>query len=400
MRARLAVGLAACLLSLGGAAREARAIPAFARKYTAPCALCHDQAYPPLLNDVGRRFKERGYQLEEEAERTYRETASTRPDPDQPLVVLAQVPLALRAQSRIDAAPDPGGAGANPVDLRPFEQLFLLAGASVYPGVSFMAAVFLAPSPGLHHGAVGFHDLLFGPGRLNLRVGRLLLLDFLRPEHRFITAAGDPIATTRVGLNPTVLDSTQHGIDAYGRLLGHRLFYRVAVVQGAQGPDGVRDLDGHKDLFGELQVTPVAPLRLGVLGYRGRTQITDESRGLRVRFTDRFRTLGASVELTMPAVDLFAQALHVSHDDPFGAGEHADYWGYRGEVRAPLGSRVYVIGRYDQLVSHHLGAAQFKLASVHVGALVLSNLRIAVESTVALDDPRRSRASALLDLAF
>ena len=78
--------------------------------------------------------------------------------------------------------------------------------------------------------------------------------------------SGNPITSTRVGLNPTTLDSTQHGVEVFGRLLWRRLFYHLALVQGAQGPDGVRDLDGYKDLFGELQVDRAPPADAGRAG--------------------------------------------------------------------------------------------------------------------------------------
>src|SRR5438067_9477683 len=50
-----------CVLFLVGFAQEARAIPAFARKYDLPCSACHEAW--PKLNDFGIAFRDRGYQL-------------------------------------------------------------------------------------------------------------------------------------------------------------------------------------------------------------------------------------------------------------------------------------------------------------------------------------------------
>jgi hypothetical protein len=400
VRGALALAVLAVLAATAVAGR-AEAIPAFARKYGAPCGLCHDQTYP-VLNDFGRHFKENGYQFDEN-EAAYRAAHTVRPDPDERLLLLSEVPLSIRAVGRVDVATDPRNAepgGRNAVDLRPFDGLYLLAGASVYPRVSLFASATIAPNPALHQAAVGFHDLLFGPGVLNLRFGRLLLLDFSRPEHRFLTAYGNPIATTPVGLNPTVLDSTQHGIDVYGRLLRRRLFYRLAVVQGAQGPDGLRDLDPYKDIFGELQMTATSHLILGALHHRGRTQLTDDTRGVQVRFTDRFHTTGASAELRLGLFDLFGQGLYVFHANPFGDGEHADYWAFRVEARAWLGPRFALIGRYDQLTSHHLSAQAFKHATVHLSYLLLTNLRIAAESAVPLQRIEASTLAVRVDVAL
>ncbi|MBI3597560.1 MAG: hypothetical protein HY203_10445 [Nitrospirae bacterium] len=50
------------LLSIPLTAKQALAIPAFARKYNLPCSVCHVPAFPKL-NDFGNLFRDRGYQL-------------------------------------------------------------------------------------------------------------------------------------------------------------------------------------------------------------------------------------------------------------------------------------------------------------------------------------------------
>ena len=98
--------------------------------------------------------------------------------------LLAQLPLSSRAQNTVVLPTDLAATGENPMDLRMLDPLYLMVGASFYPDMSFMVSATLAPSAAIHHGAVGFHNLMFGEGQFNLRVGRLLLLDFVRPEHR------------------------------------------------------------------------------------------------------------------------------------------------------------------------------------------------------------------------
>jgi len=51
------VGLSTLLIGM----QEASALPAFARKYQANCALCHNNE--PRLNQFGQQFKENGYQM-------------------------------------------------------------------------------------------------------------------------------------------------------------------------------------------------------------------------------------------------------------------------------------------------------------------------------------------------
>jgi hypothetical protein len=64
MRRFLLVSLASLtfLLSIPLTAKQALAIPAFARKYNLPCSVCHVPAFPKL-NDFGNLFRDRGYQL-------------------------------------------------------------------------------------------------------------------------------------------------------------------------------------------------------------------------------------------------------------------------------------------------------------------------------------------------
>jgi len=50
------------LLSIPLSAKQALAIPAFARKYNLPCSTCHVPAFPKL-NDFGNQFRDHGYQL-------------------------------------------------------------------------------------------------------------------------------------------------------------------------------------------------------------------------------------------------------------------------------------------------------------------------------------------------
>jgi hypothetical protein len=189
-------------------------------------------------------------------------------------------------------------------------------------------------------------------------------------------------------------------VEVYGRFLWRRVFYHLALVQGAQGPDGVRDLDGHKDLFAELQVTPRHWLTLGVLGHRGKTQITDDTRGLAVRFTDSFQTWGAMAELNTTPLNLFGQVLYVNHDDPSDDGEHANYWGFRLEATLPLGRHHFMVGRYDQLSSHHLTEQRLQRATVHFGGMLLTNLRMGFESSVPLDKVDETSVTVRLEVSL
>src|SRR5690606_14408563 len=230
LRAALAAALAAAAVAATGG--RALATPSFARQTELGCAACHQPAWPEL-SELGWAFKERGYQLPLGADDPVRQARSIRPGgPGERLELLRQVPLALRAQSAVAVPVDPSETGRSPVELQMLSDLFLLAGAPVYRNLSFSASASIAPEPFLHHASLGLHDLL-GERVLSVRAGRILLLDFLRPNHRRLTREPSPVGASQVGLEPTRLDSTQLGLDAYGRPI-EPLFWRVAVVQGSQ----------------------------------------------------------------------------------------------------------------------------------------------------------------------
>ncbi|MGH9551186.1 MAG: hypothetical protein ACRD3W_17520, partial [Terriglobales bacterium] len=60
-RNRFASGVLLASLFLLFAARDANALPAFARKYGLRCSACHEAW--PMLNYFGQKFKDNGYQL-------------------------------------------------------------------------------------------------------------------------------------------------------------------------------------------------------------------------------------------------------------------------------------------------------------------------------------------------
>ena len=57
---------------------EAKAIPAFARRYEFSCNNCHHNHYP-RLNSFGRRFRENGLQLPDGAEDPFRARRNVEP---------------------------------------------------------------------------------------------------------------------------------------------------------------------------------------------------------------------------------------------------------------------------------------------------------------------------------
>jgi hypothetical protein len=162
-------------ITLAGAAllilvsESAFAIPAFARKYSFNCNMCH-VAFPKL-NDFGQRFRDRGYQIpgQEGLEKTVFETA---------------IPIALRTTVGHSLYSSPAGTTA----AFHLYGLDLLAAGVLHKNISFFfvytpriddpAADYLGPGAGdnpsqlaaIESANVVFSNLV--PDKLNLRVGR------------------------------------------------------------------------------------------------------------------------------------------------------------------------------------------------------------------------------------
>lgn len=377
---------------------SAAAIPAFARQYQVACSTCHEGTFPQL-NAWGRQLKEQGYALPPGAEAPARERATLSPgDPAERLELFRSVPLSARATGSIRFPTNPRMSGRALPELSPLDRLGLDLGGSLYRRVSFFAAAEVAPTPSLPIAVVGVHDL-FGEGVLNLRAGQLLLLDFLRPERREPTAVGNPIGTVRVGQNPSTLDSSQLGLEAYGRLFSRHLFWELAVVQGATLPGSWADLDGFKDVFAQLQLEGELG-GLGAFGYLGRTQVLDTARATAVRFTDPFWVAGAQGQLRLGSVTAFAWLLAGNHQNPDGWGTRTDYLGARVQLDALLRRDLVATVRGDAVLSSLDATLERRYLTGALSFLALGNLKVSAEAVATLHAVKNSTVYLRVDLAL
>jgi hypothetical protein len=282
-----------------------------------------------------------------------------------------------------------------------FESVYVVSGSPLADRFSYFVSLTVVPSASLHQAAFGVHDLFLGEGRLNLRAGRILLFDFLHPAHRGFTAITNPAASVEAGLNPTRLDDSHFGFDLYGRVdPGRRLFYQLAVVQGAQTPGGATDLDSNKDFFGMLQLTPAKRLTVGAFGYLGRTQITDRSRETVVRFTDEFWIAGGSAEGRWGPLTFFGYGLKGEHQNATGLGDETSYWAVRGESTLPVSRLIAMTIRYDRVDSESLSSLEQEILTTHFSLTPLENLHLGLEWNSTWHDFEQSTMSLRLDLAL
>ncbi|HEX9162304.1 MAG TPA: hypothetical protein VF980_11405 [Thermoanaerobaculia bacterium] len=294
---------------------DARAIPAFARKYATSCQTCHVGF--PKLNPFGEAFRLNGYHLPKETEEQIKiPQVSLGADANKkmfprtmwPSDLPGQVPLALNVKmaSVYASSLDDTGRTLIKNDFQFPQEANLFAGGTLGERMSFLGEVTWAENPDgssstelerLHLAIGPFADHL-----VNFKVGKFAA-DLNDGFHEMWLSTDNGIDTlfafNPVGLNGgtglaedgggIALPGDVKGIEIYG-VGAHRFFYTAGVVNGL-GPSasGSTDANASKDLYaradyklggmgldGDTTGVTLPPenwrehsLRVGVLGYRG-----------------------------------------------------------------------------------------------------------------------------------
>lgn len=251
------------------AARQADAIPAFARKYQLSCSTCH--APFPRLKPFGEEFGARGYRMEDPSKEPTRATY----DVGDPLLMLVRdVPLALRLE---------GYASWKENALAEYDVEWpwafkILSGGAISDHISYYL-YFLEESGevvGLEDVFMQFNSMFNLP--LDLMVGQYQVCDVLFKRELRLERYDYDIFTKTVGMSAVNL--------TYNRglaLTWHAPAKIDAVFQVLNGNDippadgaGNFDSDKYKDVSLRL-VRQFKNVRVGLFGYSGK-QNADNAR--------------------------------------------------------------------------------------------------------------------------
>lgn len=223
---------------------KAQAIPAFAKKYNAPCTLCH--SVWPKLNAVGWKYKRNAYQMEDSRDGAL--AGKTSPAFDLHLDSgKANPPVSLRLNGGFSVfQPDSGPkSGANPSGVRANNflccmdgnTLGLYAGGTVNVDTAFWASYQMGRT-GLDQGFIRFANM-YGPGYMGLDLGGIVTADSdaVTPNREWFSS---PNPAFYGGANP---HSANQGLGAGYGDIGMRIFgnpdygpfsYDVVVVNGSR----------------------------------------------------------------------------------------------------------------------------------------------------------------------
>jgi hypothetical protein len=265
MNKKVVAGLSLGLVILGAVAlvpvRESHALPAFARKYNADCAMCH-YPNPPRLNSFGQRFRWAGYRTPSEFNK------------DQDVTKVGDF-LATRLTTRFDYQSHRGELSRSEFVLRDFS---LYYSGAITQNLSAWTQTFITGT-----GSVNFNGQIQGilgksDGFFSVLGGQIRPLQqrglggFDRPTG----VTSNPVSSTRLTGNgaPITLDTVQKGIEVAYVQGPVKLMAQVlnGVNSSGSGTANAGDIDPQKDyLVAYQQILDEIASSLTVFYYNGTT---------------------------------------------------------------------------------------------------------------------------------
>lgn len=316
----------------------AGAIPAFARKYGVSCKLCHDPV--PKLTAFGEQFAGNGFRFA--AAEPPRDTIDT----GDPLLELARsVPLALRVDAYIRGYTE--GTGT---DFQTPYGFKLLSGGPIAKQLSYYIYFFL-----FERGEIGGVEDAFlyvndiGNVPLDVAVGQFQVSDPIFKRELRLMIDDYIIYRTRVGQQTTDL-TYDRGIMAAVDVAGFTLTGEVINGNGRGEAAADRRLDNNlfKNLFGHLTYDLAPAVRVGGMGYYGKSNGVDA--GTVDTLTNTTWMVGADATISMGPLEINGQYVHREDDAPtFTSGETAAKTdgGFVELVIRPPESRWYGVALYN-----------------------------------------------------
>jgi len=339
-------------------ARDASAIPTFARKFRTSCTTCHEAI--PKLNSFGEAFRKNGYRIPGGSEAVFVKEEPVYlgaeawkqlwPDAIWPGAIPGTVPISLRVEQRLRMKDHNTTRGkTSHVDFRFPSGFEMLSGGTLGENIPFFGNfVFVDDAEASNEVEllqIGYYDLFsrwLGDQALNVKIGRMRIAvadPFRETTHFFLT---DPL----VG-SATVGSSTFHLADNFSAIeldgiLKRRFYWATGVTNGEGGNQDVNDrkdlyyrlayklggmaLDGSVggsfgESLGETGGWSETSLTLGSFGYFGRSTLGTAPD----QFPDPLQRVGVDARLRYKELDLIG-VLAYGHDhnaaDPDPSANH------------------------------------------------------------------------------
>jgi hypothetical protein len=252
---------------LGTAYENARAIPAFARKYKFSCTTCHGPA--PRLKDFGGDFADNGFQLPsgEEPKRAFRDTG------DELLTLQTNLPLAVRFDAYLGYQ---DLEGEDPIsDFKTPWGLKLLSGGIIAPDVGYYFYFYMSERgkvAGLEDAYVHFNNL--GGIPLDVLVGQFQISDPMMKRELRLTVEDYEVYTIAPGASGANLTYDRGILVSYSAPFGFGLIGEIVNGNGIReaGDNEVYDNDQDKGYAGRV-TWGAGPIGIGGFYYTTRENI-------------------------------------------------------------------------------------------------------------------------------
>lgn len=352
---------------------EIFSIPAFARKYSMSCKVCHSPF--PKLKPYGADFAADGFVLKDkDAPRYYVETG------DDYLTLIRDFPIALRLEGYLTYNQDK----ADQTDFTGPSALKLMSGGAITGGVSYYIYYILEEGDvGKIEDAFLFFNNLFGT-ELDFSIGQFQVSDPLFKRELRLTREDYLIYKVRPGNSNIDLTYDRGIMLSYGIPTNTDITIEVVNGSGIGTPfgNGNFDKDKYKNVFGRVSQEIIDELRLGISGYYG-NEVVDNSTFLSQAKNEIWMAgLDATIDISL--VELNLQYLRRNDNNPYalntGAEDVKTQGGFAELVVRPEGdnSRVYGVLLYNYIDSDD-NEVDIKSGGVSVGYLLRRNIRLTGE---------------------
>lgn len=400
MKARsLTVTLFLILIFQITAVRKTDAIPAFARKYSISCQVCHAPAMP-RLKAFGEDFAGDGFRLKEyESPRHFLQTGDDR------LSLFRELPLAIR----LDGFASYNFNKSKQADFSAPYVLKIMSGGELSDKLSYYFYFLLSERgeiAGIEDAFLMYRDLL-GSG-VNFYVGQFQASDPLFKGELRYTLEPYKIYGVRPGNSGADLKYDRGIILEKGFSSGTDIIAQVLNGCGiGESFEGyLFDRDKYKNFMGKVTQSVGENLSIGFFGYSGR-ELSNDPVGIQEEVLNHFTMYGPDLALNFS--DKFVLNLqYLWRTDSRLYSYSGDYMtntdtqgGFAELIFSPEGDRSkwYLTGLANYVGSDD-DMLDYTSATFHAGYLLRRNMRVVTEFTRVIEPVSYGKVSAGFITAF
>ncbi len=360
--------------------QNAKAIPAFARKYRISCKVCHSPA-APRLKSFGNQFAVDGLKLDEyEAPRYFIETG------DQELSLMRQFPLAVR----IDGFATYNFSGENREDFAAPFGIKIMSGSEISKHLAYYFYFYM-----FEHGEIAgvedaylMYNNLFN-STLDIFLGQFQVSDPLFKRELRLELEDYRLYTARIGLSDITLKYDRGVMLTYSFKSGTGITVEIVNGNGLAEDYAANlfDKDKYKNFLGRISQNVGDHITLGAMAYIGKERITNDFDQFAINDAEIYgpdATISISDLVQIRLQYLLRKDSHVLINKELpDTQDNIHTHGGMGEILfSPEGddSKWYALGLFNLVESDYI-PANYRSGTLHAGYLLRRNVRLAGEYT-------------------